>query len=233
MANLGICTSRETNFLVEQLRLQVSAMYNHIEIWYRRMTQPTQFDHGSPVGSTERHMNDSNRYCLSIFRPIRPFSVDAELRDRNEKAIGRRSNETENLEMRTPQIFAPQNLLVDEHTIFQESDRGKNAGAMQVNSKEHRLDKMSRAVEMLLECIGEDLDREGLKATPKRFSNALLYFTQGYQSDLDTIVNNAVFDEDHAEIVLVKDIDVHSLCEHHLVPFTGKVIFYETFSVKC
>lgn len=86
-----------------------------------------------------------------------------------------------------------------------------------------RLEKMSGAVRTILECIGEDPEREGLRETPMRYAKAMLYFTKGYEENVRDLVNNAVFHEDHDELVIVKDIDVFSMCEHHMVPFTGKV----------
>ncbi|EEU44506.1 uncharacterized protein NECHADRAFT_85123 [Fusarium vanettenii 77-13-4] len=88
---------------------------------------------------------------------------------------------------------------------------------------EQRLDRMRGAVRTLLECVGEDPDREGLLDTPSRYAKALLFLTQGYQVNAEDIVNNALFREGHSEMVVVKDIEVFSLCEHHLVPFTGKM----------
>ena len=90
---------------------------------------------------------------------------------------------------------------------------------------EARLAKLSGAVRTILECIGEDPDREGLHGTPERYAKAMMFFTKGYEENLRDIVNGAVFHEDHDELVIVRDIEVYSLCEHHLVPFTGKVSY--------
>ena len=86
-----------------------------------------------------------------------------------------------------------------------------------------KLQKMTDACHTILECIGEDPSREGLLKTPARWAKALLFMTQGYQQDSDSLLNGAVFEENHNEMVVVRDIDIHSLCEHHMVPFTGRV----------
>ncbi|KAI0269323.1 hypothetical protein BC834DRAFT_820445 [Gloeopeniophorella convolvens] len=83
--------------------------------------------------------------------------------------------------------------------------------------------KLAAAVRTVLECIGEDPDREGLLRTPERYAQALMWMTKGYEERLADVINDAVFAEDHDEMVLVRDIDISSLCEHHLVPFTGKI----------
>ncbi|KAL6880739.1 GTP cyclohydrolase I [Trichoderma novae-zelandiae] len=89
--------------------------------------------------------------------------------------------------------------------------------------KAARLERMKGAVKTLLECVGEDPSREGLLATPERYAKAMMTFTQGYEQNVFDIVNGAIFQEGHSEMVVVKNIDIFSLCEHHLVPFTGKV----------
>ncbi len=74
----------------------------------------------------------------------------------------------------------------------------------------------------LLSSIGEDVARQGLKDTPLRAAKALQFLTRGYRQDVDEVINNAIFDSDINEMVLVKDIELYSLCEHHLLPFIGK-----------
>ena len=74
----------------------------------------------------------------------------------------------------------------------------------------------------LLKYIGENTAREGLRDTPKRAAKAFEYLTKGYKDNIDHIVNNAVFESDNDEMIIVKDIEVYSLCEHHLLPFFGK-----------
>ena len=87
-----------------------------------------------------------------------------------------------------------------------------------------RMRRMTGACRTILECIGEDPDREGLVSTPARWAKALLFMTQGYGRTGASVTNGAVFHEDsHREMVVVRDIDLHSLCEHHMVPFTGRV----------
>src|ERR1700758_5375671 len=70
--------------------------------------------------------------------------------------------------------------------------------------------------------LGEDPDREGLARTPARVEHALRFLTSGYDADIDEVLNNALFTVDYNEMVIVKDVDFYSLCEHHLLPFFGK-----------
>jgi GTP cyclohydrolase IA len=81
---------------------------------------------------------------------------------------------------------------------------------------------MQELVRQLLRELGEDPNREGLLDTPKRVEKALRYLTSGYEADIDAVLNNALFTVDYSEMVIVKDIDFYSLCEHHLLPFFGK-----------
>ena len=90
---------------------------------------------------------------------------------------------------------------------------------MRVGEKLHALEGHYRA---LLEEIGEDPNREGLQKTPQRAAEALRYFTKGYGQDVATVLNKAIFEEDYDDMIIVRDIEFYSLCEHHLVPFFGK-----------
>ncbi|XP_037077669.1 GTP cyclohydrolase 1-like [Pollicipes pollicipes] len=83
--------------------------------------------------------------------------------------------------------------------------------------------EMADSYRHLLSSLGENVEREGLLRTPERAAKALLYFTKGYDQSIKDVLNEAVFDEDHDEMVIVKDIEMFSMCEHHLVPFMGKV----------
>jgi GTP cyclohydrolase IA len=81
---------------------------------------------------------------------------------------------------------------------------------------------MQEIIRQLLAELGEDPSREGLLDTPKRLEKSLRFLTSGYQADVDAVLNNALFTVDYNEMVIVKDIDFYSLCEHHLLPFFGR-----------
>jgi len=81
---------------------------------------------------------------------------------------------------------------------------------------------MQDIIKQLLAGLGEDPAREGLRDTPKRVEQSLRFLTSGYETDVDATLNNALFTVDYNEMVIVKDIDFYSLCEHHLLPFFGK-----------
>ena len=82
--------------------------------------------------------------------------------------------------------------------------------------------RMQELIAHVLRHLGEDPEREGLRDTPKRVEKSLRFLTSGYQADIDEVINNALFSVDYSEMVIVKDIDFYSLCEHHLLPFFGK-----------
>src|SRR5256714_7054611 len=85
-----------------------------------------------------------------------------------------------------------------------------------------KLAGMEQSFRNLLESVGEDPERQGLLRTPHRAARAFDFLTAGYRQSLDVLVNNAIFDSEASEIVLVKNIELYSMCEHHLLPFVGK-----------
>ncbi|EYC13839.1 hypothetical protein Y032_0042g560 [Ancylostoma ceylanicum] len=102
-------------------------------------------------------------------------------------------------------------------------EAGDQKAMTELKKKSSNLENMAAAYSSIISHVGEDVNRQGLLKTPERAAKAMLYFTKGYEQQLDDILNEAVFDEDHDEMVIVKDIEMFSLCEHHLVPFNGRV----------
>lgn len=85
------------------------------------------------------------------------------------------------------------------------------------------LENIEKSIKTLLEELGEDVNREGLLRTPHRVAKAYEYLTQGYNKKIKDVLNGAIFEEKYDEMVIVKDVDFYSMCEHHLLPFFGKV----------
>jgi GTP cyclohydrolase I len=107
------------------------------------------------------------------------------------------------------------------HGTTRPQGRTVEAG-LRVNFESGTISHMQELVRQLLAELGEDPSREGLLRTPQRVEKALKFLTNGYEADIDAILNNALFTVDYSEMVIVKDIDFYSLCEHHILPFFGK-----------
>ena len=116
--------------------------------------------------------------------------------------------ETEKRALDAVQVFPPR------EAAHQNGDRSKI-----VRPTQERVEEMYREI---LAFVGEDPNREGLLRTPHRVAEALKFLTSGYQQDVPTLLNGAIFQEDYDDMVVVKDIEFYSQCEHHLLPFFGK-----------
>nr|XP_061807643.1 GTP cyclohydrolase 1-like [Nerophis lumbriciformis] len=114
-------------------------------------------------------------------------------------------------------------LSVMKAAVASAAHRKLHEGSRKEAEDQCRLPALQAAYSSILRELGEDTDRQGLLRTPLRAAKAMQFFTKGYHETVDDILNDAIFDEDHEEMVIVKGIDMFSLCEHHLVPFFGKV----------
>lgn len=92
----------------------------------------------------------------------------------------------------------------------------------QVSESDRNPEMLETLYSQIIDNIGEDKTRQGLIRTPTRAAKAMEFLTSGYKKDLDTVLNQAIFDEDNDDMVIVKDIEFYSLCEHHILPFWGK-----------
>ena len=99
----------------------------------------------------------------------------------------------------------------------EELDQAGESGSSDARSRE-----FEQLVHRELELIGEDPDREGLVRTPARVARAMKFLTQGYSSSAEEVVGSAIFNEDHDNMIMVRDIELYSMCEHHMLPFFGK-----------
>ncbi len=89
-------------------------------------------------------------------------------------------------------------------------------------SKDYNRSRVAELIRQLLVEIGEDTDREGLQRTPERVAKSFEYLTSGYRADMDTLINNALFEAATNNMIICRDIEVYSLCEHHMLPFYGR-----------
>tara|TARA_R110002096_G_scaffold365789_2_gene559103 strand:- start:502 stop:1152 length:651 start_codon:yes stop_codon:yes gene_type:complete len=113
------------------------------------------------------------------------------------------------------------NILENEFSIKPEKDNQEGYERIDQYNNE-KIDSLSSHYSSIISELGENVDREGLLKTPERVAKAMQYLTHGYDLDAAAILKSAMFKEDHSQMVIVKDIELYSLCEHHMLPFFGK-----------
>lgn len=123
----------------------------------------------------------------------------------------------------------------DSSDVTASVDSLPDAGAAPVKGQSigERERRIAEAFQTVLEQLDEDPSREGLRKTPARFAKALLDCTEGYREDMQSVVGDAEFSENHKEIVFLSNIETFSLCEHHVVPFFGKVAICTSVNSRC
>nr|POE87514.1 gtp cyclohydrolase 1 [Quercus suber] len=214
-------------------RDETSATYHAIKSSMGALREPLGLDELSlsdKADISSRHVNGSQRGSAAQYEEVEDRDID-EMADKIDAGKVRIARDERDEAVTTPlPANHPESSLTQHPAIDFDGLSWPSVGTLaRMQDRESpedvqkRLKKLSDAVRTILECIGEDPDREGLHGTPERYAKAMMFFTKGYEENLRDIVNNAVFHEDHEELVIVRDIDVYSLCEHHLVPFTGKV----------
>jgi len=157
------------------------------------------WDHGNPL-RTVQPVQTKNEESQGAPPSAFKFFIDT-----------RKANETR-LQAGSPVLSSPLALL-----LGADAKRDKNT-----ENQPDKVSAIATSVRDMLSHLGEDPQREGLLATPERMAKAMLFFTQGYEQSIDEVIQGAIFNEDHNEMVIVRDIDIFSLCEHHMVPFYGK-----------
>jgi len=120
-------------------------------------------------------------------------------------------------------IFTVKPQIHMEYNKSEECDSVDDLGVNIPSYTRESYDKLVQAGKLILEAIGEDPSRNGIMCTPERFARSMLYMTKGYRENYKEVIHKAIFDEPTHEMVFVRGIDICSLCEHHIVPFMGKI----------
>lgn len=183
--------------------------------------------HKHKNGSTKKRSRNNGSGSLvngerraSISKPARDLRDEPETkrqrkeRYRREQALARREKHDAAADGAATPTTRGNSPVIDFDGLSRPSFGTRERLEESAEKHTERLERMKGAVKTLLECVGEDPNREGLLATPERYAKAMLFFTQGYQQNMRDIVNGAIFQEHHNEMVIVKDIEVFSRTPH-------------------
>jgi GTP cyclohydrolase IA len=167
-----------------------------------------------------KHLNDTELFLVQVTKiPLSNHTIKLIcLLTMTDFSNGSNSNKT------NPDVSSTISTDVYNNVATRPDRNTHNGQVAQINltPEEENKQQMMDSVATMLKSVGEDPEREGLLKTPKRVAEAMQFLTQGYSQSLEKLVNGAIFDEGHNEMVLVRDIDFFSLCEHHMLPFMGR-----------
>ncbi|XP_049848773.1 GTP cyclohydrolase 1-like [Schistocerca gregaria] len=126
--------------------------------------------------------------------------------------------------------IAKEEIVIPEVLPRRQSENSKEAAKKKTKTREQFLEhrrknasNLLRSCANIIESLGEDITREGIKKTPQRMAQALSFFTEGYEMSLSEVVNDAIFSAESSDMVIIRNIEIFSMCEHHFLPFFGKL----------
>jgi len=183
----------------------------------------------TPESITNGHSHQTNGHCTKAMAAKKPSPINVD--DTNDAELKKKRSALRNFYTTTKsfdgEVDPPGSPIGPRTAATPGHEKCSFHHDLELDHKpptrEDLIPNMAESYRELLSNLGENPERQGLLKTPERAAKAMLFFTKGYDQTLEEVLNDAIFDEDTDEMVVVKDIETFSMCEHHLVPFYGKV----------